>query len=171
MWKRRFSRTPVSSTWTCGGCTRPSPLTGAIEMRATVRIVLGYARASTSQCSPVSRSFRLTLRSEARAEADQHDADDGVDDALDARLPEELARPRDDAEPQQRHRGEGEPEQQQTGEGVGELWQQAREEHGHLRIAEVADQPLPVRAAFPERGRLRRRAPKRSQQRLHSEED
>src|SRR5947199_10153541 len=45
MWKRRFDRTPVSSSMTSSGWTSASPFTGAIEIRLTVGTQTLYAAA------------------------------------------------------------------------------------------------------------------------------
>src|SRR4029453_9366964 len=42
-WKRRFARTPASSSITSVGCTRPSPFTGAMEILLTVGTRTDYA--------------------------------------------------------------------------------------------------------------------------------
>src|SRR5207302_2047370 len=68
------------------------------------------------------------------------------------RTPQEIAEPRDDdrvaAQPDQRQRAEDEPQTREPPEAGGprrELRQQAREEEGHLRVADVADEAAAVR--------------------------
>ena len=63
--------------------------------------------------------------------------------------------PRDDErEPAERQRREHEPVRRQREERAAELRQQADEEDRHLRVREVAEQPLPVRRPEPEPRRM-----------------
>src|SRR5204863_385905 len=102
---------------------------------------------------------------------DQHGAGDGVEGATDPRAAQEIPRLRDreriGSQPREGHRAEDEPEQEQRAERrTGrELRQQAREEHRHLRIAEIADHSLAKRPSPRRRLRLPRSPAQRRDER------
>src|SRR5918999_4205570 len=86
-------------------------------------------------------------------EGDENRAEHRVEGAADRRAPEDVSRLGDgkrvSRQPDEGHRAEEESEPQKRGERLSELRQQAGEEDGHLRIAEVADQALPERRRAP----------------------
>jgi 3-oxoacyl-[acyl-carrier protein] reductase len=90
------------------------------------------------------------LGGEAQAERDEDGTGHPFDRAADARPAHHIARCREDdgveGEPAESEGGEDEAEHRQCGEGrvalPGKLRQQAGEEDGHLRVAEIADDAL-----------------------------
>jgi hypothetical protein len=87
------------------------------------------------------------LGGEPQPERDEYRSRQTLERAADPCTPEEVARPRYRGgvagEPRNRHGAEKEPEEKQPEEGgPAELRQEAGEEDCHLRIAEVADEPL-----------------------------
>src|SRR4051812_6635992 len=101
-------------------------------------------------------STRETLPAPGRdthAEGDEHSRRERVDDAPKARPQERAATACDEREPSKSQGGEQQSMHGERGEGRAELRQQAREEHRHLRVAEIAEHTLPVRTPRPWRAR------------------
>src|SRR5690242_18281976 len=85
---------------------------------------------------------------EAKPESDEHDPGDDVDRAPYAARAQHRAHPGDERQPSERQRRECESVKCQRRERHAELRQQAREEHRHLRIREVAEQALAERRSL-----------------------
>ena len=105
---------------------------------------------------------------------DEDGAGDAVEPGADARAAQEVARTRDHervaGQPAERHRAEDQAEAEERGGRLpAELREQAREEDGHLRIAEVAEEALAERAACPARPPCV--VSRSTEQRLDAEED
>src|SRR5207244_9469127 len=86
------------------------------------------------------------LGREANSERSQREAAERVERAPYLAADEQSLRPRDcervSREPHECHRREDEPEPEELAESRPELRQQAGEEHSHLRVRQVAEQPL-----------------------------
>src|SRR5918992_4669752 len=110
--------------------------------------------ASSPARSASSSSELAAIGCKPDSESDENGAEHRVEGAVDRWVPENVSRLGYGGgvrrQPREGHGTEEQTQPEERRERLAELRQQAREEHGHLRIAEVADETLSERGVTPD---------------------